>query len=90
MDLRTFALIFGTIFMAELGDKTQLATILYAAGGRISRVHVFAAAGLALLVATALNVAVGGLLSQYVSVRHLQVAAGIGFIVIGAWTLLRG
>jgi putative Ca2+/H+ antiporter (TMEM165/GDT1 family) len=89
MDLKTLALVFGTIFVAELGDKTQLATILFAAEGRISRVSVFGAAAFALVVATALNVAVGGVLSHYVSVRHLQVAAGIGFIVIGAWTLLR-
>ena len=46
-----------------------------------------AAAG-ALVVATALHVAVGGVLSHYVSVRHLQVPAGIGFILIGAWRIL--
>jgi len=90
MDLKTFALVFGTIFVAELGDKTQLATMLYAADGRMGRLNVFAAAALALIVATALNVTVGALLSQYVSVRHLQVVAGIGFIVIGGWTLLHG
>jgi putative Ca2+/H+ antiporter (TMEM165/GDT1 family) len=90
MDLKTFALVFGTIFVAELGDKTQLVTILYAAEGRMSRLNIFAAAALALVVATALNVAVGGVLSHYASVRHMQVAAGIGFILIGAWTLLHG
>jgi putative Ca2+/H+ antiporter (TMEM165/GDT1 family) len=90
MDSKTFALVFGTIFMAELGDKTQLATILFSAEGRMSRLSIFAAAALALIVATALNVAVGGVLSHYISVRHLQVAAGIGFILIGAWTLLHG
>jgi putative Ca2+/H+ antiporter (TMEM165/GDT1 family) len=90
MDPKTFALVFGTIFLAELGDKTQIATILFAADGRMGRLNVFAAAALALVVATALNVAVGGVLSHYVSVRHLQVAAGIGFILIGAWTLLHG
>lgn len=90
MDLKTFALVFGTIFVAELGDKTQLATILYAADGRMTRWHVFAAAALALVVATALNVAVGGVLSQCVSVRHLQVVAGVGFILIGVWALLHG
>jgi putative Ca2+/H+ antiporter (TMEM165/GDT1 family) len=90
VDLKTFALVFATIFVAELGDKTQLATILFSAEGRVSRVSVFGAAALALVVATALNVAVGGVLSHYVAVRHLQVAAGIGFIIIGAWILLRG
>jgi putative Ca2+/H+ antiporter (TMEM165/GDT1 family) len=46
-----------------------------------------AAAG-ALAVATALHVAVGGVLSHYVSVRHLPVPAGIEFILIGAWRIL--
>jgi len=70
--------------------KTPPATILYAAAGRMGRLDVFAAAAVALVVATALNVAVGGVLRHYVSVRHVQVAAGIRFIVIGARTLLHG
>ena len=86
--MRTFALIFGTIFVAELGDKTQLATLLFSAQGRAERLHIFAAASLALIVATACNVAVGGVLSHYLSVRHLQVIAGAAFILIGIWTLL--
>jgi putative Ca2+/H+ antiporter (TMEM165/GDT1 family) len=56
----------------------------------MGRLDVFAAAAVALVVATALNVAVGGVLRHYVSVRHVQVAAGIRFIVIGARTLLHG
>ncbi|MBV6417944.1 MAG: hypothetical protein CMLOHMNK_02723 [Steroidobacteraceae bacterium] len=93
MDLRTFALVFGTVFLAELGDKTQLATMLYAAEGRFGRTHVFVAAALALIVSTALAVLAGGLVAKYLPVRYLQVAAGVGFVAIGAWTLwsaLRG
>jgi putative Ca2+/H+ antiporter (TMEM165/GDT1 family) len=56
-------------------------------GGSAAAVSSQAAAG-ALVVATALHVAVGGVLSHCVSVRHLQVPAGIGFILIGAWTML--
>jgi putative Ca2+/H+ antiporter (TMEM165/GDT1 family) len=88
MELKSFALVCSTLFVAELGDKTPQATILYAAEGRMSGVSVFGAAACALVVPTARNVAVGGVLGHYVSVRHMQVAAGIGGIVIGAWTLL--
>jgi putative Ca2+/H+ antiporter (TMEM165/GDT1 family) len=56
----------------------------------MSRVSVCGAAGFALVVATALNVAVGGVLSHYAPAPHMQVAAGVGFVVIGAWTLLHG
>ena len=87
MDLRTFALVFGTVFLAELGDKTQLATVLYAAEERFGRAHVFAAAALALVASTALAVLAGGLVAKYLPVRYLQVVAGVGFVAIGAWTL---
>ncbi len=87
MDVKTFLMVFGTVFMAELGDKTQLATLLYASDGKVGRMNVFTAAALALVVSTALAVLAGSLVAKYVPVRYLQVAAGIGFVVIGAWTL---
>jgi putative Ca2+/H+ antiporter (TMEM165/GDT1 family) len=93
MDLRTLIAIFGTVFLAELGDKTQLATVLFASNAAHRPLWVFVAASAALLAATAIGVAAGSLLSSYVNTRHLSVLAGIGFIVIGAWTLwgaLRG
>jgi len=93
MDSRTLVAIFGTVFMAELGDKTQLATVLFASDAANRPLWVFAAASAALLAATAIGVAAGSLLSSYVNTRHLSVLAGVGFIVIGAWTLwgaLRG
>jgi putative Ca2+/H+ antiporter (TMEM165/GDT1 family) len=89
MDLKTFALVFGTIFLAELGDKTQLATLLYASGTTLSRWQVFAAAALALVASTAIAVLAGSLLGRHVPVRHLHIAAGIGFIAVGIWTLAR-
>ena len=85
--LRTFGTIFLTVFLAELGDKTQLATMLFAAEGR-SKWLVFAASGAALVVAAGIGVLVGGAIERWVSPRTLKVIAGIGFIAIGLWTLL--
>jgi putative Ca2+/H+ antiporter (TMEM165/GDT1 family) len=85
--LRTFGTIFLTVFVAEIGDKTQLATMLFAAEGR-SKWLVFAASGLALLLAAAIGVLVGAQVERWVSPRTLQVIAGIGFVAIGLWTLL--
>ncbi|PYQ36196.1 MAG: hypothetical protein DMF54_08015 [Acidobacteria bacterium] len=85
--IRTFGTIFLTVFLAEVGDKTQLATMLFAAQGR-SKWLVFAAAGAALVVAAGIGVLVGGAIERWVSPRTLKVIAGIGFIAIGLWTLL--
>ena len=87
MDLKTFVIIFGTVFRAELGDKTQLATLLFAADKKHGAAWVFLAAATALVATTAIGVAAGSLLASYVNTRHLTIVAGIGFIAIGAWTL---
>ena len=87
MDFRTFLLVFGTVFMAELGDKTQLATLLYASGAETPKWVVFAASASALVLTSALGVLAGSLVSQHVSERALHWVAGVGFIAIGCWTL---
>jgi putative Ca2+/H+ antiporter (TMEM165/GDT1 family) len=89
VDLRLFATVFATIFVAELGDKTQLATLLYASEARASRWVVFAGASTALLLTSALGVAAGSLVAHWIGERTLARIAGIGFIAIGAWTLFR-
>ncbi len=89
MDLKLFATIFASVFVAELGDKTQLATMLFAAKGEVSKWNVFFAASLALVVSTALGVVAGQVLSAWISPRALQIVAGIGFLAIGAVTLWR-
>ena len=81
--------VFGSVFVAELGDKTQLATLLFASDREVSKLTVFAGAALALLVSSAIGVAAGSLLSQYVSPKQLQYVAGAGFIAIGIWTLAK-
>jgi putative Ca2+/H+ antiporter (TMEM165/GDT1 family) len=87
MDLRLFATVFASIFVAELGDKTQLATLLYSSQAENPKLTVFAASASALVLTSAIGVLAGGWLSQHVSPRMLQWVAGIGFIAIGAWIL---
>ena len=89
MDWKLLSTVFTSVFIAELGDKTQLATMLFASDKQISKITVFAGASLALVVASAIGVLAGGVLSNYVSDKHLHYLAGIGFIAIGVWTLLK-
>jgi putative Ca2+/H+ antiporter (TMEM165/GDT1 family) len=87
VELKIFFTIFAAVFVAELGDKTQLATMLFAADKEVSKWTVFAAASAALIVASAIGVLAGSLLSAYISEKLLSLVAGTGFILIGAWTL---
>ena len=86
----TFAAIFGSVFVAELGDKTQLATMLFAARGEVSKWQVFLGSSCALLLSTALGVLAGQAISGVVDERTLRWIAGCSFLAIGLWTLLRG
>ncbi len=87
-ELKLFATIFATVFVAELGDKTQLATLLFAADREVSRWLVFLGASLALVATSALGVLAGGLVARHVSPGVLHTVAGVGFVAIGLWTLL--
>jgi putative Ca2+/H+ antiporter (TMEM165/GDT1 family) len=89
MDLRVFATVFATIFIAELGDKTQLATLLYAADAESPKLTVFAASASALVLTSALGVLGGLIISQYVTPKVLSWIAGVAFIAIGLWTISR-
>jgi putative Ca2+/H+ antiporter (TMEM165/GDT1 family) len=89
MDPKLFATVFATVFLAELGDKTQLATLLYAADARTSKWTVFAGAALALVLTSALGVIGGAFLARAVPEKVLHWVAGLGFVAVGVWTLLR-
>ncbi|MGD2137894.1 MAG: TMEM165/GDT1 family protein [Gammaproteobacteria bacterium] len=89
MDYKILLTVFTAVFIAELGDKTQLATLLFAADREVSKLTVFFGASLALIVASGIGVLAGGVISQYISERHLHYLAGAGFIGIGIWTLLK-
>ncbi|HEY7169036.1 MAG TPA: TMEM165/GDT1 family protein [Candidatus Binatia bacterium] len=81
--------VFASVFVAELGDKTQLATVAFASDRETSKLLVFAGAALALIATSALGVLAGGVISHYVSEKHLRYIAGVAFIAIGAWTLIK-
>jgi putative Ca2+/H+ antiporter (TMEM165/GDT1 family) len=87
MDKKLFLTVFASVFLAEIGDKTQLATMLFASNSPSAKWTVFLGSALALVVAAGIGVAVGDVVSKVVSPRTLSIAAGIGFVAIGAWTL---
>lgn len=89
MDIKILVTVFTAIFVAELGDKTQLATLLFAADRNVSKVTVFLGASLALIVTSGIGVLAGGVISQYVSEKYLHYVAGLGFVGIGIWTLMK-
>lgn len=89
MDWKVFFTIFIAVFIAELGDKTQLATMLFAADKEVSKYTVFLASSIALVLASALGVLAGSVLSQYINMKYLQYIAGVGFVVIGLYTLYK-
>ena len=87
MNWTVFLTIFVSVFIAELGDKTQLATMLFAADKEVSKTTVFLAASAALIVASAIGVLAGSLLAEYINEKYLHYIAGVGFIGIGVFTL---
>ncbi len=86
MDWQVFWITLGTVFLAEMGDKTQLAALSMTADTR-APVAVFLGASLALCLATLLGVAFGGVLSQYVPHHIIKKAAGAAFIAVGVLIL---
>lgn len=89
MEYKVLFTIFTGIFIAELGDKTQLATMLFAADKDVSKLTVFFGASLALIAASAVGVLAGGFISQTIGEKYLRYIAGCGFIAIGLWTLIK-
>jgi putative Ca2+/H+ antiporter (TMEM165/GDT1 family) len=89
MDWKLLLTVFSTVFIAEIGDKTQLATLLYAADVEVSKPTVFLGASLALILTSALGVLVGSALSHYIDPKYLAWVAGVGFIAVGIWTIVK-
>lgn len=78
---------FATVFLAELGDKTQLATMLLVAQGK-SPLAVFLGSASALVVSSLVGVLAGGVVAKYIPEIWVRIAAGSGFIILGVLLLL--
>lgn len=89
MEWKIFITVFVSVFIAELGDKTQIATMLFASEKDVGKWTVFFAASLALVVASAIGVLAGSVFSAYINEKYLGYVAGVLFIVIGVFTLFR-
>ncbi len=87
MDWKVFATTFGTIFLAELGDKTQLASILMTSKTKLP-LSVFLGASTALCLVTLLGVLFGEGLTSIIPQNILKKGAALAFIVIGLWMFL--
>ncbi len=87
MDLQIFLSTFGMVFLAELGDKTQLATFCLAADCD-PKVSVFAGAALALVLSTLIAVVLGSTLSRYIPESYTKLGAGVFFVIAGVWMLV--
>jgi len=90
MDWKILATVFASVFVAEMADKTQLVTMLFATDKAVSKWLVFAGSASALVLTSAIGVLAGTLLSQVINVKTMSIVAGAGFIVIGLWTLYHG
>jgi putative Ca2+/H+ antiporter (TMEM165/GDT1 family) len=86
VDWKVFVTTFGAIFLAEMGDKTQLAAMTLAADTK-RPVAVFLGAALALTCVSALGVAVGGALGHYLPKEWIERVAAVAFILVGVLML---
>ncbi|MBW1916662.1 MAG: TMEM165/GDT1 family protein [Deltaproteobacteria bacterium] len=83
MTLKIFFTTFLAIFLAELGDKTQLAILLMAADDGINKLVVFVGSSAALILATLIAVALGSQLNHWIPPKLLKAVTGLGFVAIG-------
>ena len=89
MDFKVIGSVFTMIFLAELGDKTQLATFACAAYER-SKISVFIGSSLALILASLMATVLGAYLAQHLPQSYISKGAGALFIVIGVFYIVKG
>jgi putative Ca2+/H+ antiporter (TMEM165/GDT1 family) len=86
--MKTYAVVFLSVLLAELGDKTQLATLFFATNPAVSKAGVFVAAAGALVVSSLVAVLVGAQVGAWVPPERLRIVAALGFLAIGVWMLV--
>jgi putative Ca2+/H+ antiporter (TMEM165/GDT1 family) len=86
MDIKLLLTTFGLVFLAELGDKTQLATFCFSADCD-SKLSVFLGSAGALVLSSLIAVIFGAAVSRVVPPNYIKIGAGIFFVVVGLWTL---
>jgi len=86
--MKIYLVVLASVFIAELGDKTQLATLVYATTPGVSRLGVFLAAAAALILSSGLAVLAGSRLEHWVAPPQLHLLAGLAFIAIGTWMVV--
>ena len=84
MDWKLFFASFATIFVAELGDKTQIAAFTLTAEGHKPWI-VFVGASMALVCVTAIGVGVGSVAGKYIPETTIKRSAAVIFILLGIW-----
>ena len=86
--MKPLLVIFGSVLLAELGDRTQIATVLFATEKAVRPLSVFIAAASALVVSTLLAVLFGSTITRFIPATTLKLIAGVAFIAVGIWTIL--
>jgi putative Ca2+/H+ antiporter (TMEM165/GDT1 family) len=87
MDIKFMLTTFGLVFLAELGDKTQLATFCLSADCESSKLSVFIGSAGALVLSSLIAVLFGDAISRVVSPSWIRIGAGFFFVVVGVWML---
>jgi len=87
MDLKFMMTTFGLVFLAELGDKTQLATFCLSADCESSKWSVFIGSAVALVIASLIVVVFGDAISRIVPPSYIRIGAGVFFLAAGVWML---
>ncbi|OAG26790.1 TMEM165/GDT1 family protein [Thermodesulfatator autotrophicus] len=85
--MKLFITVFLTIFLAEIGDKTQLATLMFSAQNK-NKFLIFMAAALALVTAAGLGVLAGAFVQNHLPLKYIRLAGGVLFILLGLLMLL--
>jgi Ca2+/H+ antiporter, TMEM165/GDT1 family len=87
MDIKLMLTTFGLVFLAELGDKTQLATFCLSADCGSSKLTVFMGSASALVLSSFIAVVLGDTVARFVSPHYIKLGAGLFFIMVGIYTL---